>query len=225
MPSALLSDFDSPSAVIPVSLLNRLAREAIERSFPLCWITGEVSNLVSAASGHVYFSLKDENAQVRCVLYRPRAQLLGWRLENGQRIDVRARATLYEARGDFQLNVDSARKTGKGNLYEQFLRLKEKLEREGLFSPEAKRELPKFPRRIGIVTSTHAAVLSDVLATLARRAPHVDAIVYPTPVQGADAPERIVAALSAAGARNECDLLIVCRGGGSLEDLWAFNDE
>jgi exodeoxyribonuclease VII large subunit len=225
MSNTLSSELASPSVVIPVSLLNRLAREAIERAFPLCWVGGEVSNLTFAASGHVYFSLKDENAQVRCVMYRPRAQLLGWRLENGQRVEVRARATLYEARGEFQLVVDSARKTGKGNLYEQFMKLREKLDREGLFSREVKRELPKFPRRVGIVTSTQAAVLRDVLATLSRRAPHVDVIIYPTPVQGADAPDALRAALALAGTRNECDLLILCRGGGSLEDLWAFNDE
>lgn len=211
--------------VIPVSQLNRLARERLEASFPLCWVAGEVSNLTFASSGHVYFSLKDAAAQVRCVMFRNRAQLLGWRLENGQHIEARVLVTLYEARGDFQLNVEAARKAGVGNLYEQFLRLKEKLEREGLFDATAKRALPTFPRRIGIITSTQAAALRDVLTTLKRRSPQVDVILYPTPVQGEGAAEQIARALRTPGEREECDVLILCRGGGSIEDLWSFNDE
>ena len=215
-----------PSAtVIPVSMLNRLARERLETSFPLCWVAGEISNLTYAASGHVYFSLKDAAAQVRCVMFRNRAQLLGWRFENGQHIEARVLVTLYEARGDFQLNVEAARKAGVGNLYEQFLRLKETLEREGLFDSAAKRSLPAFPQTIGLVTSLHAAALRDVLTTLSRRAPHVRIVIYPTPVQGDGAAAQIAGAILAASARRECDVLIVCRGGGSLEDLWAFNDE
>ena len=212
-------------AVIPVSLLNRLARQRLEAAFPLCWVAGEVSNLTYAASGHVYFTLKDAAAQVRCVMFRNRAQLLGWRLQNGQHVEARVLVTLYEARGDFQLNVETARQAGVGNLYEQFLRRKEALEREGLFAADSKRPLPAFPRRIGLVTSPQAAALRDVLATLARRAPHVDIIIYPTPVQGETAAAQICSALRSANARGECDVLIVCRGGGSLEDLWAFNDE
>ncbi|MBL0168486.1 MAG: exodeoxyribonuclease VII large subunit [Propionivibrio sp.] len=216
----------APSAtVIPVSMLNRLARERLESAFPLCWVAGEVSNLTYAASGHVYFSLKDAAAQVRCVMFRNRAQLLGWRLENGQHIEARVLVTLYEARGDFQLNVEAARKAGLGNLYEQFLRLKEKLEREGLFAGAGKRPMPAFPRRIGIVTSLQAAALSDVLSTLMRRAPHVGLVLYPTPVQGEGAAAQIASAINCASKRRDCDVLIVCRGGGSLEDLWAFNDE
>lgn len=216
----------APSApVIPVSMLNRLARERLESSFPLCWVVGEVSNLTYAASGHVYFSLKDEAAQVRCVMFRNRAQLLGWRLENGQHLEARVLVTLYEARGEFQLNVEAARKAGLGNLYEQFIRLKEKLEGEGLFADEGKRLLPAFPRRIGIVTSPQAAALRDVLSTLMRRAPHVGLLLYPTPVQGEGAAAQIASAIRSASERCECDTVIVCRGGGSLEDLWAFNDE
>lgn len=215
----------APPPVIPVSLLNRLAREKLESAFPLCWIAGEISNLTYAASGHVYFSLKDASAQVRCVMFRNRAQLLGWRLTNGQHIEARALVTLYEARGDFQLNIEAARKAGVGNLYEQFLRLKAKLEAEGLFAPESKRPLPPFPRRIGIITSPQAAALRDVLTTFARRAPQLNLILYPTPVQGEGAAAQIAAALTTAGRRAECDALILCRGGGSLEDLWAFNDE
>ncbi|EXI75754.1 MAG TPA: exodeoxyribonuclease VII large subunit [Candidatus Accumulibacter phosphatis] len=217
--------FDPTPAVIPVSLLNRLARERLETAFPLCWVAGEVSNLSHAASGHVYFSLKDSAAQVRCVMFRNRAQLLGWRLQSGQHIEARVLVTLYEARGDFQLNVEAARHGGLGNLYERFLRLKEKLEREGLFDSGCKRPLPAFPRRIGIVTSPQAAALRDVLSTLRRRAGQVRIVVYPTPVQGEGAAALIAESIRRAGERAECDLLILCRGGGSLEDLWAFNDE
>ena len=211
--------------VVSVSVLNRLARERLETAFPLCWVSGEVSNLTYASSGHVYFSLKDDAAQVRCVMFRNRAQLLGWRLENGQHLEVRTLVTLYEARGDFQLNVEAARKAGVGNLYEQFLRLKEKLEREGLFDSAVKRPLPVFPRCIGIVTSLQAAAMRDVLITLERRAPHVRVVLYTTPVQGEGASLQIANAIRCAGDRRECDVLIVCRGGGSIEDLWAFNDE
>ena len=215
-----------PSApVIPVSVLNRLAREQLESAFPLCWVSGEISNLTYASSGHVYFSLKDAAAQVRCVMFRNRVQLLGWRLENGQNLEARALVTLYEARGDFQLNVEAARKAGAGNLYEQFLRLKEKLEREGLFDSAAKRSLAFFPHCIGIVTSLQAAALRDVLTTLDRRACHVRIVLYPTAVQGDGASVQIVSAIRNASNRNECDVLIVCRGGGSIEDISAFNDE
>lgn len=206
-------------------MLNRLARERLESAFPLCWVSGEVSNLTNASSGHVYFSLKDAAAQVRCVMFRNRAQLLGWRLENGQKIEARVLVTLYEARGDFQLNIETARKAGLGNLFEQFLRLKEKLEHEGLFSSNTKRPLPRFPRRIGIISSPQAAALRDVLTTLGRRSPQTTLILHPTPVQGEGAAAQICRAIHLAEKRQECDVLIVCRGGGSLEDLWAFNDE
>ena len=224
-----LSFFDvqraSPPPVLTVSLLNKLARERLESSFPLCWIVGEISNLTHATSGHVYFSLKDKDAQVRCVMFRNRVQLLGWRLANGQHIEARVLVSLYEARGDFQLNVETARKAGMGSLYERFLRLKETLEKEGIFAIEGKRHLPRFPRRLGIITSLQAAALKDVLTTLARRAPHVEIIIYPTPVQGENSASQIIDAIRKADERYECDALILCRGGGSLEDLWAFNDE
>ena len=212
-------------SILSVSLLNRLARERLESAFPLCWVAGEISNLTQAASGHVYFSLKDEGAQVRCVMFRNRAQLLGWRLGNGQHIEARVLISLYEARGDFQLNVEAARQAGSGRLYEQFLRLKEKLAREGLFATEAKRVLPSFPQHIGIVTSPQAAALRDVLTTLARRAPHVRLTLFPAAVQGEGAAAQIANAIRVACQQGECELLILCRGGGSLEDLWAFNDE
>ena len=211
--------------VIPVSLLNRMARERLETGFPLCWVAGEISNLTYAASGHVYLTLKDASAQVRCVMFRNRAQLLGWRLANGQRIEARVLVTLYEARGDFQLNIEAARQAGQGNLFEEFLRRKARLEAEGLFAAEHKRLLPALPRCIGIVTSPQAAALRDVLTTLQRRAPQLSVILYPTLVQGTGAAQHIAAAITTASRRGECDTLIVCRGGGSLEDLWEFNDE
>lgn len=213
------------SEMLTVSELNRQARQLLERQFPLLWVSGEISNLVRAASGHVYFSLKDAQAQVRCVMFRGRAQLLPWKLDNGQQVEVQALVTLYEARGDFQLNVEGMRRAGIGRLYELFVRLREQLAGEGLFAPERKRALPRYPCRVGIVTSPQAAALRDVLAAFARRAPHVELVVYPTLVQGAEAPAAIVAALQTAYRRAECDLLLVVRGGGSLEDLWAFNDE
>jgi exodeoxyribonuclease VII large subunit len=211
--------------VLSVSELNRLARTCLEREFPLLWVAGEISNLTRAASGHLYFTLKDNQAQVRCAMFRSRAQILPWRLENGQQVEARALVTLYEARGDFQLNVESLRQAGLGRLFEAYLQLRERLAREGLFDASRKRLLPRLPRRIGIITSPRAAALRDVLAALARRAPHVPVILYPTLVQGADAPAQICGALAAAASRAECDLLLLVRGGGSIEDLWAFNDE
>jgi exodeoxyribonuclease VII large subunit len=213
------------SAILTVSELNRQVRRLLEQQFPLLWVGGEISNLTYAASGHLYFTLKDNQAQVRCVMFRSRAQLLGWRLENGQQVEAQALVSLYEARGDFQLNVEGMRRAGIGRLYEMFVKLREKLAAEGLFDPARKRELPRYPRRIGIVTSPQAAALRDVIAAFARRAPHIELIVYQTPVQGAEAPAAIVAALQSAYARKECDVLLLVRGGGSLEDLWAFNDE
>lgn len=211
--------------ILTVAELNRLARAALEREFPLLWVAGEVSNLTRAPSGHYYFTLKDAQAQVRCAMFRARAQTLAWRLENGQQVEARALVTLYEPRGDFQLNVESLRRAGLGRLYEAFLRLKEKLDKEGLFSDGRKRPLPRFPRRIGVVTSPRAAALRDVVAALTRRAAGIEVIVYPTLVQGTEAAAQIAAAIDIAGRRAECDLLLVVRGGGSLEDLWAFNEE
>ena len=211
--------------VISVSELNRMAREALERGLPLMWIAGEVSNCKRYDSGHCYFTLKDHQAQVDCVMFRHRAQLLGWLPKDGAQVEVRAVPTLYEARGKFQLNVESMRRAGLGALYEAFERLKAKLGKEGLFDAGRKRAIPRFPRTIGLVTSPQAAALRDVLTTLRRRMPRLPAILYPAPVQGDGAAERIAAAIAAAGARQECDVLILCRGGGSIEDLWAFNEE
>uniref|UniRef100_E1T7M0 Exodeoxyribonuclease 7 large subunit n=1 Tax=Burkholderia sp. (strain CCGE1003) TaxID=640512 RepID=E1T7M0_BURSG len=211
--------------VVPVSALNRAIGSMLERSFPLVWVAGEVSNFTRAASGHWYFSIKDAQAQMRCVMFRGRAQYAEFMPKEGDRIEVRALVTMYEPRGELQLNVEAVRRTGQGRLYEAFLRLKAQLEAEGLFAAERKRTLPSHPRAIGIVTSLQAAALRDVLTTLSRRAPHIPVIVYPAPVQGAGASAKLAAMVEAASARREVDVLIVCRGGGSIEDLWAFNEE
>lgn len=223
-----LADPAAAPRILTISELNRAVAGLLERSFPLVWVSGEVSNLTRAASGHWYFSLKDRDAQVRCVMFRGRNQSVDWPMREGDRVEARALAGLYAARGEFQLTVEQLRRAGAGNLYEAFLRLKEKLANEGLFDEARKRVLPRFPRAIGIVTSPQAAALRDVLSTLARRAPHIRLFLYPTPVQGGDAPGRIVAALAAAAqriARDRIEVLLLVRGGGSIEDLLAFNDE
>ena len=221
----LLDDISGSLPVLTVSELNRMARRALESQLPLLWVEGEVSNFMRAASGHWYFSLKDASAQVRCVMFRGRNQFADFTPVNGDHVEIRALPSLYEARGEFQLGAETIRRAGAGRLYEAFLKLKAKLEAEGLFDPLKKRALRRFPRRVGIVTSPQAAALHDVLTALARRMPGLPVILYPTPVQGSGAGAQIAAAIRAAGARAECDVLLVCRGGGSLEDLWAFNDE
>lgn len=215
----------SLAPVLPVSLLVGSARLLIERHLGLAWISGEISGFTRAASGHCYFMLKDDQAQVRCVLFRHKAQLLDVVLREGAAVEVRATPTIYEARGEFQLNVETVRLAGMGALYERFARLKARLESAGWFAPERKRPLPAFPLALGIVTSPQAAALRDVLATLARRFPGLPVILYPAPVQGTGAADEIAAAIAAANAHREVDVLIVCRGGGSIEDLWAFNEE
>jgi len=211
--------------VVTVSELLRSVRDALERRFPLAWVRGEISNFSRAPSGHCYFTLKDGAAQADCVMFRSRAALLGAELRDGSRVEVRARVTLYEPRGRFQLAVEAVRQAGLGPLYERFLQVKAKLEREGLFDPALKRELPEFPRCIGVVTSLAAAALRDVLTTLARRNPSLAVIVYPVPVQGQGAARQIARMLGRASERAECDVLLLVRGGGSIEDLWPFNEE
>jgi exodeoxyribonuclease VII large subunit len=218
-------DMDTASSVLTVSALNQAVARLLERSFPLAWVSGEISNFTHAASGHWYFTLKDENAQVRAVMFRGRAQYADFMPREGDRVEVRALVTLYAPRGDYQLNVEAIRRAGMGSLYEAFLRLKERLHGEGLFDVARKRPLPVFPRTIGIVTSPQAAALRDILTALKRRAPHVTVILYPAPVQGEGAGQKIAQAIETASARGECDVLLVCRGGGSIEDLWSFNEE
>lgn len=216
---------ETRKSVLTVSELNRRARGLLEANLELMWVTGELSNVVRAASGHWYFVLKDDAAQVRCVMFRNKAAAVGFTPQNGMQVEVNALPSLYEARGEFQLGVETLRRAGLGALYEAFLRLKTRLESEGLFEPERKRALPAFAHRIGVITSLKAAALRDVLTTLKRRAPMIEVVVYPTAVQGASAAAEIVAALDRAAQRMEVDALILCRGGGSIEDLWPFNEE
>ena len=215
----------SPARVYTVSELNTRAREVMEKNLPLMWVAGEISNFKRYDSGHCYFTLKDDSAQVDCVMFRQKAALIGWQPANGAQVEVRACPTLYEARGKFQLTIETMRRAGLGALYEAYERLKAKLQREGLFDAARKRDLPRYPRRVGVVTSQQAAALRDVLTTLKRRMPGVGVVIYPAPVQGEGAGGRIAHAVAKASARAEVDVLIVCRGGGSIEDLWAYNDE
>lgn len=215
----------STPVIFTVSELNRHAKAVLEQTFPLLWVSGEISNLTRAPSGHWYFSLKDKQAQVRCAMFRHKNQMLDFKPENGMQVEARALVTLYEARGEYQLGVESMRRAGLGALFEAYEKLKSKLAAEGLFDEAAKRPLPALPRRIGIVTSPAAAALRDVITTLARRMPGIPLILYPTPVQGVGAAAQIAGAIQNASSRAECDVLIVCRGGGSIEDLWAFNEE
>lgn len=211
--------------VLTVTELNRSVRDLLEHSFPLFWVSGEISNLTRAASGHWYFSLKDSGAQVRCVMFRGRNSYLDWIPKEGDKVEARALVTLYEARGDFQLTIEFLQRAGLGTLFEAFERLKAKLQAEGLFEAARKKSVPSHPQQIGIVTSADAAALRDVLTTLRRRMPSINIIIYPTPVQGKDAAEKIAKAIQLANQRNECDVLMICRGGGSIEDLWSFNEE
>jgi len=211
--------------VLSVSALLRSVRDTLERRFPLAWISGEISNFRPASSGHWYFTLKDEAAQVDCVMFRSRAAALDWQPAEGMRIEARALVTLYEPRGRFQLNVENMRQAGLGPLYERFLKLKAQLEKEGLFDLSGKRDIPEFPRCIGVVTSLQAAALRDVLTTLRRRNASIPVIVYPVQVQGEGAAAKIASMLAIANARAECDVLLLVRGGGSIEDLWQFNEE
>ncbi len=211
--------------ILTVSELNRAVASLLERSVPPLRVCGEISNFTRAASGHWYFTLKDSAAQVRAVMFRNRAQSVGFVPREGDQVELRAIASFYQPRGEFQLAVEAMRRAGAGDLYQRFLQLKDKLRAEGLLDDARKRAPPALPRRIGVVTSLQAAALRDVLTTLRRRAPQIPVIVYPAPVQGADAPAALISALRAAGRRAECDVVLLVRGGGSIEDLWAFNDE
>jgi exodeoxyribonuclease VII large subunit len=211
--------------VYSVSRLNREARVLLERGFAALWLEAEISNFSRPSSGHWYFCLKDAAAQVRCAMFRQRNMLCAFTARDGQKVLVRARIGLYEPRGEFQLIVDHMEDAGQGALQRQFEQLRSRLAAEGLFSVERKRPLPALPRRIGVITSPTGAAVRDILHVLARRFPAAGVLIYPVAVQGAQAAAEIVAALKMAGARCECDVLILARGGGSLEDLWAFNDE
>src|SRR5215831_13461874 len=211
--------------VYSVSRLNKEVRLLLESGMPLLWLEGELSNFAAPASGHWYFSLKDSAAQVRCAMWRQRNSAVRFRPKDGVAVLVRARVGLYEPRGEYQLIVEHMEEAGEGALKREFEKLKAKLAAEGLFAAERKRPLPAVPRRIGVVTSPTGAAIHDILRVLRARFPVAGVLVYPTAVQGAAAVPEIVRAIEAASRRQECDVLIVARGGGSLEDLWCFNDE
>ncbi len=213
--------------VLSVAQLIGSVAALVENRFAACSVRGEISGFLRAGSGHCYFNLKDPGAGVtlRCAMFRRAAQLSGFDGREGDAVELRGRLVVYEPRGELQFVVESVQRSGAGALYERFIRLRAKLEGEGLFAPGSKRPLPSFAARIGVVTSLAGAALHDVVTTLARRSPHVHLIVYPSLVQGAEAPLTLCNAVAVAAARAEVDILIVCRGGGSLEDLWAFNEE
>jgi exodeoxyribonuclease VII large subunit len=211
--------------IYSVSRLNREVRVLLERGFAGLWLEAEISNLARPSSGHWYFSLKDAAAQVRCCMFRQRNMLCVFAPRDGQKVLVRARIGLYEPRGEYQLVIDHMEDSGQGALKRQFEELSAKLAAEGLFAPERKRALPSVPRRIGVITSPTGAAIRDILHVLARRFAAIPVLIYPVAVQGAAAAAEITAAVRLAGRRAECDVLILARGGGSLEDLWAFNDE
>ena len=211
--------------VLSVSALNRRVAHLLESGVPRLWVAGEISNFTRAASGHWYFSIKDESAAVRAVMFRGRAQLVGFVPRAGDRCEFRVQVSLYEPRGDYQVQVETLRRAGRGDLHEAFLRLRDRLVQEGLIDAARRRPVPTMPRTVGVVTSLAAAALRDVLSVLARRAPHVRVVVYPAQVQGQEAAAQLCAAVAVAGARAEVDVLLLVRGGGSIEDLWCFNDE
>jgi exodeoxyribonuclease VII large subunit len=211
--------------VYSVSRLNREVRVLLERGLGVIWIEAELSNFSQPPSGHWYFTLKDRDAQLRCAMFRTKNSLVGFTPRTGTQVLVRGRISVYEAKGEYQLIAEHLEEAGVGALKREFERLKARLQAEGLFALERKRALPRFPQRIGVITSPTGAAIRDILHILARRFPCASVLIYPTPVQGAAAVPSLVAAMRAASERAECDVLILARGGGSLEDLWAFNDE
>jgi len=211
--------------IYSVSELTGDVRQTLEQAFPLIWVEGEISNLAQPASGHIYFSLKDAKAQVRCAMFRMRRRLLDFEPENGMQVLMRANVGLYEARGDFQLIAEHMEDAGDGALRREYEALKRRLRNEGLFDAKHKQAVPEMPKQIGIITSPTGAAIHDMLTVLKRRFPGIPVMIYPVPVQGEIAAGKIARAIKLANERNECDVLIIGRGGGSLEDLWAFNDE
>ena len=216
---------DATRDIYTVSRLNREVRTMLEGTFPLIWLEGEMSNLARPGSGHWYFTLKDEVAQVRCAMFRNRNMLVKGKPENGMQVLVRARISLYEARGEYQLVIEHLEEAGDGALRRAFDALKAKLDAAGLFDMAHKQAIPALPRCIGVITSPTGAAIHDILTTLKRRFPGIPVIVYPVPVQGTEAAAEIARMITLAGERAECDVLLLARGGGSLEDLWAFNEE
>jgi len=210
---------------LSISQLNQMVKELLESNLPPLWVEGEISNFAKPASGHMYFSLKDNNCQVRSVMFRNRNMLMDFKPENGSQVLAKVRIGFYEARGEFQLIVDRLEEVGDGQLQQQFERLKRKLASEGLFDEDNKQEIPELPNRIGVITSPTGAAIRDVLSVLERRFPAIPVSIYPVPVQGEEAATKIAKAIQIASKHKHCDVLLLVRGGGSLEDLWSFNEE
>lgn len=222
----MINDFNSAEVkIFSITEINKVVKELLQDNFPAIWVKGEISNFIEASSGHWYFSLKDNNAQVRCTMFRGKNNEVKWIPKNGDLIEAQCNIGLYEQRGDYQLNISLLQQAGLGKLFEEFNRLKEMLGKEGLFSEEQKKILPNHPSCIGVITSPDASVLRDVITTLNRRNKSLKIIIYPTPVQGKAASQGIINNIKIANERNEVDVIILCRGGGSIEDLWSFNDE
>ena len=222
----MINDFNSAEIkIFSITEINKIVKELLQDNFPSIWVKGELSNFIEASSGHWYFTLKDNGAQARCTMFKGKNSQVKWIPKNGDLIEAQCKIGLYEQRGDYQLNISSLQQAGLGRLFEEFNKLKQKLDSEGLFNQEQKKSLPVYPNCIGVVTSPDAAVLRDVITTLKRRNKSLRIIIYPTPVQGKTAPQGIIDALRLANQRDEVDVLILCRGGGSIEDLWSFNDE
>lgn len=211
--------------IYSISQLNRITKQLLEDAFTPLWVEGEISNLSQPSSGHLYFTLKDANAQVRCAMFRHKNQALNFRPENGLQVNAYCRVSLYEGRGDYQLIVEHLEQAGFGMLQRAYEELKKTLAKEGLFNEAHKKALPSLPQCIGVVTSPTGAAIRDILSVLKRRFAGIPVIIYPTAVQGTDAAPQIVSAIETANQRNECDVLLVSRGGGSIEDLWPFNEE
>ena len=226
MNTPIINDFisDEPK-IFSVSEINRLVKKVLTDSFDSVWIKGEISNFTKASSGHWYFTIKDNTSQVRCTMFRGKNNFVNWDVKDGDLVEIHCDVGLYEARGEYQLNVNKIQKSGLGELFEAFQLLKTKLEKEGLFDEKNKRSIPESIKTIGVISSESGAVIKDIISTINRRNKYINIIIYPTQVQGPASIENIISAIQSANIRNEVDVLIVARGGGSIEDLWSFNDE
>ena len=226
MNTPIINDFisDEPK-IFSVSEINRLVKKVLTDSFDSVWIKGEISNFTKASSGHWYFTIKDNTSQVRCTMFRGKNNFVNWDVKDGDLVEIHCDIGLYEARGEYQLNVNKIQKSGLGELFEAFQLLKTKLEKEGLFDEKNKRSIPAYVKTVGVISSESGAVIKDIISTINRRNKYINIIIYPTQVQGPASIENIISAIQSANIRNEAEVLIIARGGGSIEDLWSFNDE
>ena len=226
MNTPIINDFisDEPK-IFSVSEINRLVKKVLTDSFDSVWIKGEISNFTKASSGHWYFTIKDNTSQARCTMFRGKNNFVNWDIKDGDLVEIHCDIGIYEARGEYQLNVNKIQKFGLGELFEAFQLLKIKLEKEGLFDEKNKKTIPESIKTIGVISSESGAVIKDIISTINRRNKYINIIIYPTQVQGPASIENIISAIQSANIRNEVDVLIIARGGGSIEDLWSFNDE